>query len=449
MKINLFSFEWFPFLTSVILHQRIAWSIRLRFIAVLGFLLATFVARYFLNIVVPYETLWYLLGILTLINLIYIGVYLGLKNLTFQGELMVLHFHMLIDLIFLTMILHYSGGMENPVYLFYVFHVVLASIVFPGLIPLVFATFVVVLFGALIYLEYNRLIEHYSIFGSAIYRNEIAAYVVMTVFTATVYVTAYICTTFMQIYRNIKRQIDVQNQQLIELDKQKTQFFRFTSHELKSPIVAVKTSLDGFIKNFGSQVDPRGLNLVERASLRAGQMLDIIRELLELSRDRSLIESGGQDEIDLNQLLSEVIQQERPQAEEKNIQIAADLVGQLLLIQGDSNDFKKIFLNLLSNAINYTPDGGTIRISAYREDSFITIQFRDSGIGIAEQDLPKIFNEFYRAENAKKMAQLGTGLGLTLVKLKVENYQGKIEVQSKLNQGTTFIIKFPVRTRKQ
>ena len=449
MKINLFSFEWFPFLTSVILHQRIAWSIRLRFIAVLGFLLATFVARYFLNIVVPYETLWYLLGILTLINLIYIGVYLGLKNLTFQGELMVLHFHMLIDLIFLTMILHYSGGMENPVYLFYVFHVVLASIVFPGLIPLVFATFVVVLFGALIYLEYNRLIEHYSIFGSAIYRNEIAAYVVMTVFTATVYVTAYICTTFMQIYRNIKRQIDVQNQQLIELDKQKTQFFRFTSHELKSPIVAVKTSLDGFIKNFGSQVDPRGLNLVERASLRAGQMLDIIRELLELSRDRSLIESGGQDEIDLNQLLSEVIQQERPQAEEKNIQIEADLVGQLLLIQGDSNDFKKIFLNLLSNAINYTPDGGTIRISAYREDSFITIQFRDSGIGIAEQDLPKIFNEFYRAENAKKMAQLGTGLGLTLVKLKVENYQGKIEVQSKLNQGTTFIIKFPVRTRKQ
>lgn len=449
MKINLFSFEWFPFLTSVILHQRIAWSIRLRFIAVLGFLLATFVARYFLNIVVPYETLWYLLGILTLINLIYIGVYLGLKNLTFQGELMVLHFHMLIDLIFLTMILHYSGGMENPVYLFYVFHVVLASIVFPGLIPLVFATFVVVLFGALIYLEYNRLIEHYSIFGSAIYRNEIAAYVVMTVFTATVYVTAYICTTFMQIYRNIKRQIDAQNQQLIELDKQKTQFFRFTSHELKSPIVAVKTSLDGFIKNFGSQVDPRGLNLVERASLRAGQMLDIIRELLELSRDRSLIESGGQDEIDLNQLLSEVIQQERPQAEEKNIQIAADLVGQLLLIQGDSNDFKKIFLNLLSNAINYTPDGGTIRISAYREDSFITIQFRDSGIGIAEQDLPKIFNEFYRAENAKKMAQLGTGLGLTLVKLKVENYQGKIEVQSKLNQGTTFIIKFPVRTRKQ
>jgi len=449
VKINLFSFEWFPFLTSVILHQRIAWSIRLRFIAVLGFLLATFVARYFLNIVVPYETLWYLLGILTLINLIYIGVYLGLKNLTFQGELMVLHFHMLIDLIFLTMILHYSGGMENPVYLFYVFHVVLASIVFPGLIPLVFATFVVVLFGALIYLEYNRLIEHYSIFGSAIYRNEIAAYVVMTVFTATVYVTAYICTTFMQIYRNIKRQIDAQNQQLIELDKQKTQFFRFTSHELKSPIVAVKTSLDGFIKNFGSQVDPRGLNLVERASLRAGQMLDIIRELLELSRDRSLIESGGQDEIDLNQLLSEVIQQERPQAEEKNIQIAADLVGQLLLIQGDSNDFKKIFLNLLSNAINYTPDGGTIRISAYREDSFITIQFRDSGIGIAEQDLPKIFNEFYRAENAKKMAQLGTGLGLTLVKLKVENYQGKIEVQSKLNQGTTFIIKFPVRTRKQ
>lgn len=449
MKVNLFSFEWFPFLTSVILHQRIAWSIRLRFVAVIGFLLATLVARYFFHMVVPYETLWYLLALLALVNLIYIAVYMGLKNLTFQGELIVLHFHMLIDLVFLTLILHFSGGMENPVYLFYVFHVVLASIIFPGLIPMVFATFVVLLFGALIYMEYHGWIEHYSIFDSMFYRNEIAVYVVMTVFTATVYVTAYICTSFMQIYQNIKRQIDIQNQQLIELDKQKTQFFRFTSHELKSPIVAVKTSLDGFIKNFGPQVDARGLNLVERASVRAGQMLDIIRELLELSRDRSLIESGGQEEIDLIHLLSEVIQQEKPQAEGKNIGIKTDLSAQPVLIRGDSNDFKKIFLNLLSNAINYTPEGGSIRISAGEKESFITIQFQDTGIGIAEYDIPKIFNEFYRAENAKKTTQLGTGLGLSLVKRKVENYQGKIEVHSRLNEGTTFLIKFPVRIKKK
>jgi signal transduction histidine kinase len=448
VKINLFSFEWFPFLTSVILHQRIAWSIRLRFVAVVGFLLATLVARYVFHIAVPYEILWSLLGILALINIIYIAVYKGLKKLTFQGELIVLHFHMIIDLIFLTLILHYSGGMENPVYLFYVFHVVLASIIFPGLIPLVFATFVVFLFGALIYLEYSGLVTHYNIFDSAIYRNEVAIYVVMTVFIATVYVTAYICTTFMQIYRNIKHQIDIQNQQLVELDKQKMQFFRFTSHELKSPIVAVKTSLDGFIKNFGMQIDPQGLNLLERASLRAGQMLDIIRELLELSHDPSLSESRIPEQTDLLRILTEVIQQERPQADEKNINIKFELIETRVVIEGDVSDFKKIFTNLLTNAINYTPAGGWIKVTTSLQGNILTIQFRDSGIGISEQDLPRIFNEFFRAENAKKIAQLGTGLGLSLVKRKVEFYHGEIEVQSKLNQGSTFVVKFPVRIQK-
>jgi signal transduction histidine kinase len=444
-KINILSFEWFPLLTSVILHQRIAWSIRLRFVAVIGFLVATLVAKFVFHLVVPYEILWYLLGILALVNLIYIAVYLGLKKLTFQGELIVLHFHMIIDLILLTLVLHYSGGMENPVYLFYVFHVVLASIIFPGLIPLVFATFVVLLFGALIYLEYSGVIPHYSIFNSGIYRNEIAIYVVMAVFIATVYVTAYICTTFMQIYRNIKRQIDIQNQQLIDLDKQKTQFFRFTSHELKSPIVAVKTSLDGFIKNYGVQIEPRGLNLIERASLRAGQMLDIIRELLELSHDRSLSEPGIHEPIDLLQILTDVVQQEKPQADEKNITVNLVLIKARLVIEGDLNDFKKIFVNLFSNAINYTPPGGWIKIDTQLQNNILAVHFTDSGIGINEQDLPKIFNEFFRAENAKKTAQLGTGLGLSLVKRKVENYHGEIEVFSRIDQGSTFIVKFPVK----
>ena len=449
MNINILSFEWFPFLTSVILHQRIAWSIRLRFVAVIGFLSATLVSRYIFHIDVPYEILWSLLGILALINVIYIAVYMGLKKLTFQGELIVLHFHMIIDLIFLTLILHYSGGMENPVYLFYVFHVVLASIIFPGLIPMIFATFVVFLFGMLIYLEYSGLVAHYNLFDTTIYRNEIAIYVVMTVFIATVYVTAYICTTFMQIYRNIKHQIDVQNQQLIELDKQKTQFYRFTSHELKSPIVAVKTTIDGFIKNFGGQADPRGVNLLERASQRAGQMLDILRELLELSHDRSLIESGVMEQIDLNQVLTEVIQQEKSQADEKNISLEANLQARQAMIVGDVNDFKKIFTNLIANAINYTPAGGWIKVNSCLQGGTFTIQFTDNGIGISAQDLPKIFNEFFRAENAKKIAQLGTGLGLSLVKRKVGYYNGEIEVQSKINQGSTFTVKFPVKVKKE
>jgi two-component system phosphate regulon sensor histidine kinase PhoR len=157
-----------------------------------------------------------------------------------------------------------------------------------------------------------------------------------------------------------------------------------------------------------------------------------------------LSEPGIHEPIDLQQILADVIQQEKPQADEKNIRVKLELIDARPMMEGDANDFKKIFINLFSNAINYTPPGGWIKVRTRLVDNILTIHFEDSGIGIHENDLPKIFNEFFRAENAKKTAQLGTGLGLSLVKRKVENYHGEITVSSKLNRGSTFMVKFPV-----
>jgi signal transduction histidine kinase len=416
----------------------------LRWLALVCFFIATLVIKHSVNLAVNYEKIWSLLAALALINIIYFAISRWIKELSFISELVILHIHIIADLIFLTLILHYSGGIENPIYLFYLFHVIISSIILPGLIPIGFATFVVFLFASLIYLEYNQLIPHYCIFNSTLHENVVAIYLILIVFIITVYVTAYICSTFMQIYRNSKRQIDEQHRQLIELDKQKSQFFKFTSHELKAPLIAIKSSIDGLVKILSKRLDDKNLDLLKRASKRTAQMLDILKELLELSKNSLTAEKEKEEAVDVLLVLDQVIQRERPLGEEKNLTFNIQLVSERIIIQGQVNDFDKIFANLLTNAIRYTPRNGSITISSRVKGNILTINFQDSGIGIAEKDLSSIFKEFYRSENAKKVVSFGTGLGLPLVKQKVEYYKGTIEVQSNINSGSTFRINLPV-----
>ena len=443
MKLNFISFSWFPFLTTIILHQRVTWSIRLRWLALVSFLSATLILKYTLSLTIPYEKIWWLLAALALINIVYYVISKRIKEYSFITELIILHIHIIVDLIFLTLILHYSGGMENPIYLFYVFHVVISSIIFPGLTPIIFATFVVLLFTSLIYMEYSKIIPHYYLFNSHLYESPVAIYLNIFVFTITIYVIAYICTSFMQIYRNIKRQIDEQNSQLIEVDRQKSQFFKFTSHELKAPIIAIKSSIDGLLKIHSTRLDKKSLDLLQRASTRATQMLEILKELLDLSRNRLLSERVREESVDVFLILEQVIQRESHLAEEKNLELKIHIPPLRAIIKGEVEDFEKIFANLLSNAIRYTAPNGIITITCKVEGKVLIICFQDSGIGIAAKDLDKIFSEFYRSENAKKMASFGTGLGLSLVKQKVEYYQGYVEVISKVNKGSTFTITIP------
>jgi signal transduction histidine kinase len=441
-----FTIENFPFLNTNILMSRVSWSITLRWLAVSGYFLATLIAKFGFDLPLPYTEIWLILGVLTLINVIYLLIGKIFKEFSFLAEIVFLQFHIIIDLIFLTALIHYSGGVENPIYFFYVFHVILSGIIFPGRTPIVVATLVVILFSSLLYLEYSGILYHYCIFSTDLHSNELLIYITLMVFTITVYVTMYICISFMYIYREVKRQIDRQNQQLIEADKQRSQFFRFTSHELKSPVVAVQSSIDGVLKNFSDQLDNRAKDLLERASNRSAQMLEIIRELLELSKNRSRI-LKDREMININQLIQETIDQHKVLTEEKTLHLELELSKEDLMIYGHSDSFKDLFQNLFNNAIRYSKDEGIIKVVTKDLGDNIQIKIKDTGIGIAKESIPKIFDEFFRSENAKKEVKIGTGLGLSIVKQIVENYGGNITVQSELGEGTQFNIIFPKQNK--
>jgi signal transduction histidine kinase len=438
----------YPFLNIAIMQTRISWSINLRWLAVSGYFIATLVAKYYFRLILPYDEIWILLGLLAGINVIYFILYKSLKEISLKFELRFLHVHIIIDLLILCLLVHFSGGIENPIYIFFIFHVLLSSIIFPGWIPAFYATFVIILFSLLVFLESDHIILHYTLFDTNLHQNSVLIYLVIIVFTITSYVSAYICATFMRMYREIKRKIDVQNEKLIAADKQKSQFYRFTSHELKSPIIAIKTSIDSVLKSFPSEMSQQGIHLLQRASMRAHQMLEIIKELLILSNTKSKIEEGEQETVNVHLILGDVIQQESVQAQTKNITINTHLTSERITLEGKSEDFVKIFDNLVSNAIRYSNPGSVVDIYTEKiEDAFI-FKVKDSGIGITPEDMDLIFNEFYRSKNAKGMETYGTGLGLSLVKHIVTNYQGEIEVASEVGKGSTFVVKLPLKRRE-
>lgn len=439
------SIEKFPFLNLIILQSRISWSIRLRWLAVSGYFAATLVTKHIFNIQLPYQTIWFILGVLAAINGIYLLIFKIRKEFSFRGEIIFLQFHIIIDLLFLTALIHFSGGIENPIWLFYAFHVVLSSILFPDKSPVLITTLVVFLFATLVSFEYIALLPHYCIHEMHVHDNPLLIYLTIMIFTITVYMTMYICMSFMYTFRNVKRQIDQQNQQLIEADKQKSQFFRFTSHELKSPVIAVKSSIDSVLKNFSSQLDERIISLLDRASVRSAQMLEIIKELLELSKNRSRVMDEPGSEVNLSQLINEIVEEQQILADDKNIEVRVILPDNNIIIYGHNSDFKEIILNLLTNAIRYTGQNGSIELRVKSLEDSVSINIKDTGIGITEDDLPNIFKEFYRTENAKQELQIGTGLGLSIVKQIVDNYKGRIEVTSELNVGTEFNIIFPIK----
>lgn len=444
MNINFYTLDRFPFLNTLILQSRISWSIRLRWLALAGYFIVTLVAKNLSSLTFPYQRIWLTLGTLALLNLLYVIILKIFKEFSFFTELVILHIHIIIDLVFLTLLIHFSGGIENPIYLFYIFHVVISSVVFPRFLPLVFATLVIILFSTLAILEYAGIIPHYSIFGLEIHDNPLNLFLILVVFAITIYFTEYICTTFMRIYRDSKRIIDRQNHQLLEADKQKSRFFRFASHELKAPIIAVKSSIDGVVKTFSGSMDEKALNLLQRASSRSGQMLEIINELLELSRHSKIPDELPERSIIINNVLQMVIQQEKSLLEEKRMDLVLNLSAKEIVLKGREVDFERLFLNLIDNAIRYSPENSQVLVETLINEEFFVFKVQDRGIGIAEEDQNKIFDEFFRSENAKKTVAFGTGLGLSLVKQIVENYQGEITVTSQLNQGTTITVKLPM-----
>ena len=230
---------------------------------------------------------------------------------------------------------------------------------------------------------------------------------------------------------------------LKELDKMKSEFIAMVTHELRAPIAAVEQQLTVILNKMAGEVTQKQEQLLSRAKQRTKGLLDLIKDLLDLSK----IEAGKmvqyKEPLYLQEVIQRVVELMRAQAENKKIDLRFSPPSQLSMIHADRNSMEGIFSNLISNAIKYTPEGGSVFVEVGEEGGFVKASVSDTGIGIKREDLSRIFDKFYRVKSSETRQIVGTGLGLSIVKSIVDAHLGSISVESEEGGGTTFIVFLP------
>jgi signal transduction histidine kinase len=209
------------------------------------------------------------------------------------------------------------------------------------------------------------------------------------------------------------------------------------AHDLRSPLARIRGIAEmTIVKNKDIEdYKEMAISTVEECDT----LIDMINTMLDITEIEAGVYDAKMEPFDLNQLISEACELFRPIAVGKKIDLQTNLPTSLQF-KGNRKRMQRIVTNLLENAIKYTPDNGNVAVTAVNEKGTIKIDFKDSGLGIAENDLPKIFQRFYRCD--KSRSQGGVGLGLSLVKAYTQSMNGTIHVQSVLDQGSVFTLSF-------
>jgi signal transduction histidine kinase len=228
-------------------------------------------------------------------------------------------------------------------------------------------------------------------------------------------------------------------EELEKLDAMKSRFMLTVAHELRAPVAAIQGYLGLVLDGYAGEDEQE---MLESAHQRCGELLDVIHDLLVLAQMKERATEVKKTTVSVADVLEEVATLLKGQAEQKDVTFRLEMSSRPEMLANQEN-LKQLWTNLISNAIKYTPTGGTVVASLDEKDEHVVGTVSDTGIGIHPDDLPRIFEEFYRTKQAKQIDPHGTGLGLPIVKAIIETCDGTIEVDSKLGEGTTFTFSLP------
>jgi len=234
--------------------------------------------------------------------------------------------------------------------------------------------------------------------------------------------------------------------ELEKLEAIESRFMLTMVHILRAPVAVLQNSLQLIRKGYvPPQEQPA---LLERAELRAGELLTILDDLLLLAYLKEGVGLTKTAKVPVADMLAVALATLKSQADRQGVTVTVEVANEPRVL-ANSDHIKALWTHLLSNAIHYTPTGGQVTVSLQTdwERGLVIGEVSDSGIGIAADDIPRIFEEFFRTEEAKAMQETGTGLGLPIVQQVVETYGGTIEVESVVGQGSTFRFTLPLASQ--
>ena len=434
--------------------RRIQYGINFRWIAIIGVVMITLTANVLFGIRFSTLPILAIAAVIALYNLIFLWYTQRLDAEEPEDLIPKVRRYVWVqsvaDLVATTGIIHFAGGVENPLVLYYVFHVILASIILPYRSAYMLATLAVVLFTSLAALEYFQIIPHVHLDGLVPPDLYLQAPYVMAVlfgFGTTLYISTYLTTAIAGELRKRQREtvalrdrllleadeLQKANEELVKLDRLKTYFLAMASHDLKTPLAAVQSYLQVLLGGFVGELNEEHGRILQRCSQRIKELFDLINRFLDLAQ----IEKGKVVEememICIRDVLDSCVEEVSVLAAEKAQELNAEIPQDLPNVYGSANHLKQVVTNLLSNGVKFTPELGSITLRAREMENEIEVSVTDTGIGIDPDDLPRLFEQFFRGKGGA--AAQGTGLGLSISKRIVEAHHGTIWAESPYDEG--------------
>ncbi len=231
---------------------------------------------------------------------------------------------------------------------------------------------------------------------------------------------------------------------LKRMDQMKSDFVSLVSHEIRSPMNSLLMQLKVILDGLAGEITDKQREILERASAKILNLNNLVSELLDLARIESGLIAHEKEVIDIAALLREQLAFHGPYGEEKKVSLNLQCPEELPTLFANRQNMEEVFANLITNAIKYSPPGASVTVKATVEGDHLRLEVADTGFGISQEDLEKIFTRFYRVKDARTRDIHGTGLGLSIVKSIIESHHGNISVASEIGQGTTFKVILPL-----
>ncbi|MEW6619032.1 MAG: ATP-binding protein [bacterium] len=365
------------------------------------------------------------------------------------------YFQLIVDLLLITAGVHFTGGLGSWFDIFIYFIIIIAARALLSLrASIIFAGLSSILYTTIISLEFLDILPPISILAFKTPLPEDVEYFITSVIVRVVFFfwIAIIAGHLADIIRkrseelmesNIRSErLERTNKELEELNRMKSEFVSIVSHELRTPLTTMKEFVSLILDEIPGKINKEQNEFLSIINENINRLARLINNMLDLSR----IESGRMElnrkEIDITTVAEQVIKFLHAQAKEKNILIE-NLLPADLSVYADMDKTSQILTNLVDNAIKFTQKGGKVTIEGKRVNNQVQISIIDTGIGIAKESIPQIFERFQRIELLADQQARGTGLGLSICKALIEMHHGKIWVESEVGKGSNFTFSLP------
>ena len=447
--------------------RRNRWLINLRFVAFAVLFIIALVLLFLNNFLADFSFNSFPLLVISLVILLYNILFLKIakvfdsrrsEGLDFDDyrrkySTHDLHFSLLqivADFISLLFFIHFTGGVETPLFVFFIFHIIIGSLILPGSIMYLLVTLTLIVTATGAYLEFNGIIPHYSLnpYPFDLYNNARYLFLFFMSFAAGLYLATYLANTIARELYLRENRLAQTLKELEEAEKIKSQYVMTIVHDLKTPIAAAATYVNMIIDGTLGEIRQTQRKPLERIKARLDNAINTINDVLYISKLKAEANIEDVVSVDLIDVFNEIYDEMRVLIRTKNIDFNFDYDDKAnFTIEAEKKLLKLALANLISNAVKYTEENGKILVQLKEGRQDIQITIADNGIGIPQQEQDKIFKDFYRSSISKSKGIEGTGLGLSFVKDVIERLNGTItfkspsRLQSEGRPGTEFVIR--------